>query len=537
MLRAAVTAFAVLALGAACGQVVCELPTPESVLGSARLAALHATPLPAHATIAELSPAQRTAAATVDREAATLTAISREVFGLAELALSETRSSELLATFAEQHGFAVERGVAQMPTAWVATWSSGTGPTIGVLAEFDALPGLSQVGGSPQREAAIEGGCGHGCGHNLFGVAATAAAIALKEAMSTHGIGGTVKLYGTPAEEQGLGKIYMVRDGLFEGVDVCLSWHPADKNEVDLQPSKACISFETTFHGRSAHASAAPWDGVSALDAVEAFLDGANLLREHMPETARIHYVITDGGKAPNVIPARARVWMYVRGKDWREAEKVYAHVEQCIDGADRMAWGEEHGDAAAGWRAPEVVRLSGLYEYNINFAGSELLQKNLERIGVPGFTAEEQEFARALQRSFGAKQDGYSTTITPFSRDRAPEPGGSTDVANVSWTTPTVELRVATWPKKIPAHSWASTAASGASGGYRAMLVAAKTLAATGLDCMTDAAALAAMRAEFVKSREGFDYSPAVRPTDVPSVPSHMKTTPRGTPSAAGKQ
>ncbi len=485
-----------------------------------------ALPALGSATASELPPAKRTAVAAIDRDAAVLTAMSQQIFELAELALFESRSSALLAGFAEQHGFKLQRGVAQMETAWVATWSSGTGPTIGVLAEFDALPTLSQVGGSPTQAVRAGATSGHGCGHNLFGVAATAAAVALKEAMVAHGVGGTIKLYGTPAEEQGLGKIYMVRDGLFDGVDACLSWHPADKNEVDLQPSKACISFETTFHGRSAHASAAPWDGVSALDALEAFEHGVNLLREHMPETARIHYVVTEGGKAPNVIPNRARIWMYVRGKDWREAEKVYSHVERCIDGADLMAWGEEHGRSSAGYRAPEVVRLSGLYEYNINFAGSELLQKNLERIGVPAFSEAEQQFARALQQSFGEPPDGYSTTITPFSRDRAPEPGGSTDVANVSWTTPTVELRVATWPTEIPAHSWASTAASGASGGYRAMLVAAKTLAATGLDCLTDAAALAAMRAEFARSREGFDYSPAVRPGDVPSVPSHQRVT-----------
>jgi aminobenzoyl-glutamate utilization protein B len=475
---------------------------------------------------ADWTPAKKAAAATIDRDTAALTAMSQQIFGFAELALSETRSSELLASYAEQHGFKVERGVAQMATAWVATWNSGAGPTIGVLAEFDALPSLSQVGGSPKQEAVAAGGSGHGCGHNLFGVAATAAAVALKEAMTAQKIAGTIKLYGTPAEEQGLGKIYMVRDGLFDGVDACLSWHPADKNEVDLQPSKACLSFEVTFHGRSAHASAAPWDGVSALDAVESFEHGVNLLREHMPETARIHYVVTEGGKAPNVIPNRARVWMYVRGKEWREAEKVYAHVEKCIDGADRIAWGEEHGVAAVGYKAPEIVRLSGLYEYNINFAGSEVLQRNLELVGVPAFSDDEQQFARALQSAFGAKPQGFSTAITPFSRDRAPEPGGSTDVANVSWVTPTVELRVATWPQEIPAHSWASTAASGSAGGYRAMAIAAKVLAATGLDCLTDQDALAAMKREFAKSRETFDYSPAVRPTDVPSVPSHMKST-----------
>src|SRR5688572_20139527 len=413
-----------------------------------------------------------------------------------------------------------------MDTAWVATWNCmGGGPTLALLSEFDALPSLSQQGASPKQAAVAAGEPGHGCGHNLFGVASLAAAVALKEALQFEPHPATIKLYGTPAEEQGIGKIFMVRDGLFDGVDACLSWHPGDKNEVHMQPTKACISFETTFHGRSAHASAAPWDGVSALDAVEAFEHGVNLLREHMPETARIHYVVTEGGKAPNVIPNRARVWMYVRGKDWPEAEKVYAHVEKVIAGADLISWGEEHGLEASGYRAPEIARLSGLYEYNINVAGSEAMQKNLELVGAAKYTEEEQAYARALQRAFGQPEAGFMTKVVPFERHRAPEPGGSTDVANVSWATPTIELRIATWPEEVPAHSWASTSASGSSGGYRAMLVAAKVLATTGLDLVVDGDARVAMKAEFAESRKDFRYSPAVLPQDRPSLPSHMRS------------
>ncbi len=490
-----------------------------------RVDSLRATASTAPAQSASWTPAKRAATDAIDRRAPQLEATSRQVFDLAETALTETKSSALLATLAESNGFKVERGVSEMPTAWVAHWSNGSGkPVIGVLAEFDALPSLSQKGGAPTKVPIAEGRPGHGCGHNLFGVAATAAAIALKDAMSAHQISGTITLYGTPAEEQGIGKIFMVRDGLFDGVDACLSWHPAAKNEIHLQPTKACISFETTFYGRSAHASAAPWDGVSALDALEAFEHGVNLLREHMPETARIHYVVTEGGKAPNVIPNRARIWMYVRGKDWTEAEKVYAHVERCITGGDLMAWGEEYQVAAAGYRAPEIVRLSALYDYNINFAGSEVMQKNLELVGPAAYSDDEQHFARDLQGAFGVAADGFLTQIEPFSRTRVPEPGGSTDVGNVSWTTPTVELRVATWPAKIPAHSWASTAASGSSGGYRAMLTAAKVLAITGVDFLTEPAALTAMQSEFAESRKSFHYSPAVRPADHPSLPSHMQ-------------
>jgi aminobenzoyl-glutamate utilization protein B len=466
------------------------------------------------------------AARSVDRLANEYVAISKAIFDQPETALTETKSSAQLADLAEKAGFKVTHGVAQMATAWVGTWSSDPktpGPVIGILGEFDALPGLSQVGGSPAQQPVVAGAPGHGCGHNLFGVAALAAAVAMKEALQAEKHPATIKLYGTPAEEQGIGKVFMVRDGLFDGVDTVLSWHPSDKNEVHIQPSKACISFEITFHGRSAHASSAPWDGVSALDALEAFEHGVNLLRQHLPETARMHYVVSDGGGVPNVVPNRAGVWMFVRGKNWSEAEKVFAHVQQMVTGADMIAWGEEYQSKAAGWRAPDLVRLSGQYELNINFAGSEVMQKCLDRVGVAPYDEKEQEFARALQKSFGAAEAGYATRILTLDRGRPPEPSGSTDVGNVSWAAPVIELHVATWPQKIPAHSWASTAASGASGGMKAMLVAAKVLACTGLDLVTDPAALAAVKEEFAKSRERLHYSPAVGPDDKPSLPSCM--------------
>jgi len=237
-----------------------------------------------------------------------------------------------------------------------------------------------------------------------------------------------------------------------------------------------------------------------------------------------MHYVVTRGGGVPNVVPNVAALWMYVRGKDWTEAEKVFAHVQQIVAGADRMAWGEEFEQKSAGYLAPELVRLSGLYDLNINFAGSEVMQRNFDRVGVAAYDEKEQEFARALQKSFGMPNAGYSTKILAIDRNRAPEPSGSTDVGNVSWATPVIELHVATWPTKIPAHSWASTAASGASGGFKAMLVAAKVLACTGLDLITEPAALAAVKDEFKKSRAQFHYSPAVRPDDKPSLPSNMR-------------
>lgn len=505
-----------------------------AIVASAASLLAFVAPLPASSDVAAQTPPAAGASAleskatgSIDRLADQYVATSHAIFDHPETALTETKSSATLADLAEKAGFQVKRGVAQMATAWVATWAADPktpGPTIGILGEFDALPSLSQVGGSPTQQAVVAGAPGHGCGHNLFGVAALAAAVAMKEALQAEKHPATIKLYGTPAEEQGIGKVFMARDGLFEGCDAVLSWHPADKNEVHIQPSKACISFEITFHGRSAHASAAPWDGVSALDALEAFEHGVNLLRQHIPETARMHYVVSDGGGVPNVVPNHAGLWMFVRGKDWSEAEKVFAHVQQMVTGADMIAWGEQYQSKAAGWRAPELVRLSGQYELNINFAGSEVMQRCLDRVGVAAYDDKEQAFARALQKSFGAPESGYSTRILTFDRSRPPEPSGSSDVGNVSWAAPVIELHVATWPQKIPAHSWASTAASGASGGMKAMLVAAKVLACTGLDLVSDPAALAAVKEEFAKSRAQFHYSPAVGPDDKPALPSCMR-------------
>ncbi len=471
---------------------------------------------------AEWSAPKRAACSSVDAHAAKLTEASQKIWELAELALKEERSSALLATILEEEGFKVERGVAEMPTAFVASFGEGR-PIVAFLAEFDALPGLSQKVAAA-IDPVVPGGSGHGCGHNLFGAGSVGAGIALKEAMEANGLKGTVRVYGTPAEEQGIGKIFMVRDGLFNDVDACLSWHPADKNEVKLQPSKACRSFEITFYGRSAHASAAPWDGVSALDAVEAFEHGVNLLREHIPETARIHYVVTEGGKAPNVIPARARVWMYTRGKDWQEQEKVYQHVEGIVRGADLMAWGEEHGKKESGWRPVEVRTLSGLYHYNINRVLARLVHQNLALAGAAPYTEEEQVFARRLQKAFGAKEEGMHREVKPLDFNAAPEPGGSTDVANISWVAPTIDLNVANWPLRIPAHSWASTAASGSSAGYKAMLQAAKVLAMSGVDVLTRPDEVKEMRVELEAAAREFPYRSPVGKEDHPSLPSHMQ-------------
>ena len=481
-----------------------------------------AGPEPLHP--ATLTSPKQTAMDAVDAESAALVAASLDIWGWAELALAEERSSARLADMLAAEGFAVERGVSDMPTAWVAEFGSGE-PVVAYLAEFDALPGLSQQA-LPRRvpRAGDPNTCGHGCGHNLFGAGSVGAAIALKRAMEAHGLPGTVRCYGTPAEEHGIGKVFMVRDGLFDDVDVCLSWHPSDENEVDVLPSKALRSFEVTFSGRSAHAAGAPWKGVSALDAVEAFTTGINLLREHMPESARIHYVVTDGGEAPNVIPASASVWLFTRGKDWAEQEQVYQHVVRIVDGADLMAWGEEHGDVEAGYRPPEIEMFTGLYHYNPNVAAARLLHRNLELVGAPAFTDAHHDFARELQQAFGVPAVGMHDAIAPFDPDPEPEPGGSTDVANISWVCPTIDLSVANWPREVPAHSWASTAASGSEGAQLAMLTAAKVLACAGIDALTLPRLRAGMRAEFERAVADFPYVSPVGDDDLPAVPSHLR-------------
>ena len=465
---------------------------------------------------------KQTAADWVERNQGTLLTCSTQLWDLAEIALKEHQSSGLLSALLEKGGFRVTRGVSDMPTAFVPEYGSGS-PVVAFLAEYDALPGLSQKLGT-QIEPVTVGGGGHGCGHSLFGAGTVGGALALKAAMDEHGLSGTIRVYGTPAEEQVVGKVFMVRDGLFDDVDVCFDWHPGDKNRVRLQPSKALRSFEVTFYGRSAHASGAPWEGVSALDAVEAFETGVNLLREHMPTTGRIHYVVTDGGGAPNVIPAKASVWMFNRAKDWPEVMKIYRHVETIVKAADMMAWGEEYDLVEKGFRPAEIQMLTGVYEYNNNKEVAKLVQKNLERVGALTYSPQEQRFATDLQKSFGVAEDGYHAEVAELNLNPPAESGGSTDVANISWVTPTVGFSMANWPQNIPAHSWASTSASRSPVGLRAMLQASKVLAFSAIDVMMDPVKLAPMRAEFKESLKRFTYGPPVGPEAKPMLPSHMR-------------
>ncbi|UCH64190.1 MAG: amidohydrolase [Fidelibacterota bacterium] len=391
-----------------------------------------------------------------------------------ELALEETLSAKMLSGKLEKAGFIVERGVAGMPTAFVATYGRGK-PVIGILAEYDALPGVGNEP-VPRRQPRADGvPSGQGCGHNLFGAACVAAAIAVKNGMAENQLPGTIKLFGTPAEETVVGKVYMARDGIFKGLDTALEWHPSDENSVRNQPGRAMNNFEVEFFGQAAHASADPWNGRSALDAVELMNFGVNLMREHVKPTTRLHYVIPGGGEAPNVVPEYTRVWYYVRALNREEVQQYYDWVLKIAESA-ALATGTTH----------KVHLITGVHEYLLNRPLQEAIQVNLELVGTPIFTKKEQAFARSIQRFLKIKERGFSEELKPLADEPQPPRGGSTDVAEVSWMTPTAGFSVVTAPEEIPWHNWATTASHGTAASRKGAVIAAKVLAATGVDLLT---------------------------------------------------
>ncbi len=447
---------------------------------------------------------KQAAARSVDAHAAELIALADQVWAFAETALRETRSSALLADHAEKQGFRVERGVAGMPTAFVASYGTGR-PVIAVLGEYDALPGLSQKA-VPERAPVVEGGAGQGCGHNLFGAASLGAAIAVKELIAAGTLQGTVRFYGTPAEEAIGGKVYMVRDGLFKDVDVALAWHPADRTRADMKGGQAIVDLMVEFHGRTAHAAADPWNGRSAADAVELFTHAVNLMREHVPPTSRIHYTIAAAGDVPNVVPEHGRVWIWARDFDRKVLDGIVERIHKAAEGAA----------LGAGVEGKARVQAGDL-EILINETGARLLDANLRWLGSIAYTPEEDAFARKLQASAGVEVRGMDTEIVPLEGQE--NEGGSTDVGDVSWVTPTLHVSVATAPRGVPWHAWPVVAAAGMSIGHKGLLHAAKTLAATMVDLYQDEAARAAIRAEFEKNTRGFVYRPYV-PDGPPPLP-----------------
>ncbi len=450
---------------------------------------------------------KRTAREWIDSHRTGFEEAALAIHGFAETRLGEYRSAELLAAMLERGGFRVERGVADMPTAFVAEFGSGA-PVIGLLAEYDALPGLSQKAGATGKEPVADGGPGHGCGHNLLGTSAVAAALALREVMEREKIGGTVKLFGCPAEEGTLGKVYMAKAGVFHGVDACFAWHPGTLNNARTGSSLAKNELEVVFRGKTAHAAAGPWNGRSALDAVELMSVGVNYLREHIEDQVRIHSVITDGGSAPNIVPDRAAAWYYVRDRDRRRLEEVYRRVIACAEGAALMTG-----------TTLEVNVITGVYEYLPNRTLSAVLDRALRETGAPSFTGDQQEFARGVQRTLGLPETGMSTEIEPFGNDR--NSGASTDVADVSWIIPTSgELTVATVPRGAPGHHWAVTSSSGSPAGLAGMMVAAKVLATGGVEALLNPEVIRGAKAEFAEKTKGFTYRSAIPDGQKPPVP-----------------
>ncbi len=446
-------------------------------------------------------PAANTAAilAGLDTRAAHYGGIAKRIWGLAEVGYMETNSSALLQRELRAAGFTITTGTAGEPTAFVAEFGSGK-PVIALLGEFDALPGLSQDS-TPERKALIAGGPGHGCGHHLFGTASVAAAIALKEWMVANGVKGTLRMIGTPAEEGGAGKVYMVRDGVFDDVDAVIAWHPGDENSVNGERSMANISGKFRFHGVAAHAAASPERGRSALDAVEAMSSMTNMLREHIPDGSRIHYVITDGGRAPNVVPDEAEVYYVVRHVEMRIVNDIWARVNAAARGA------------AMGTGTTMDLQLVGsVYSLMPNETLAHVQQRALERVGGFTYTPLERAFAEQVQRS-------NNFTPLPFANTETVKPlligaagAGSTDVGDVSWVVPTVQLSAATWVPGTAAHSWQAVAAGGMSIGARGMMVAAKTMALTGADLFSAPSTIDSAKAELERKRgPGFRYSTAL--------------------------
>ncbi len=435
-----------------------------------------------------------------------LVKISDQIWAFAEPAMMEYQSAKVLADYAEAQGFTVERGVADIPTAFIASYGSGS-PIIGILGEFDALPGLSQKA-LPTKEPLEIGAAGHGCGHNMFGAGSLGAALAIKELMEEGKLKGTIRFYGTPAEEDLAGKVYMARAGLFNDLDVCLDWHPAYENEANMASSQAVSDYSISFKGKSAHAAADPWNGRSALDAAEFFTTGINSLREHVLPTVRMHYVYTDAGKVPNVIPDKASVWLWIRDSKRSGVAEVSERMKEIAQGAALMAGVEV-----------EVKLNSGLYELLINEAGAKILQKNMEFVGPITYTDKELAFANEIMGEYGAEPKGISGEIKPLGSEFQEVPGGSTDVGDVSYIVPQITLMATTAPYNSPWHSWVVVACGGMEIGHKGMLFAARSLGTTMVDLFEDENLRKQIKEEFSR-RKGSEVWKAMLPEGPPPVP-----------------
>ncbi len=452
-----------------------------------------------------LSTAKKTALESVDNHQAALTALSDSVWNYAEPALKEYQSSRLLSDYAEKQGFKVTRNIAGLSTAFIAEYGSGK-PVIGVLGEFDALPGLSQKA-ETSHEALKEGAAGHGCGHNLLGVGGLGAALAIKELMEKNIIKGTIRFYGTPAEEDYGGKLYMAREGVFNDLDVCLDWHPDYETKVNNESSQAMADYTVSFSGKSAHAASDPWDGRSALDAAELFTTGINFYREHVKPSVRMHYVYLEAGKVPNVVPDKASVWIWLRDSKRTGVAVLEERMKNIAAGAALMA-GVSY----------ETKLNDGDYEELVIDKGAELLQKNLDMLGGISYTPEEIKFANDIMKQFGMEPKGLDGSVKPLSPTPADPEGGSTDVGDISWIVPQISLLVTTAPYETPWHSWVVVACGGMSIGHKGMLYASKALATTMIDLFQNPQTVTDIRNEFM-IKKGNETWKAMLPPGPPVI------------------
>ena len=433
----------------------------------------------------------------IDKHKSKFENVALEIWDYAELGYLEKNSSSLLASSLEDEGFTIKKGLAGIPSAFIAEFNNG-GPVIGILGEFDALPGLAQTT-SPFKEVANNSnGAGHACGHHLFGAASAWAAVAIKEWIVKNNIRGTIRFYGTPAEEGGSGKVYMVREGLFEDVDIVLHWHPDDSNSANSRTSNSNKSAKFTFSGISAHAAGSPEQGRSALDGVEAMNHMVNMMREHIPQESRIHYVITKGGLAPNVVPDLAEVYYYVRHPKMTVVEDLFLRVVNAANGAaigtdTKMTYEVMHGN----------------FSLLPNDTLQKIVHRNLESLGGIKYNAQENEYASLMYETFFEpdNQIGSQETVRPFKTSHG---YGSTDVGDVSWNVPTAGFRAATWVPGTASHSWQAVASGGTSIGLKGAELAAKTLAMSAIEIYSNPSIIEEAKAE-LNERVGknFEYKP----------------------------
>jgi aminobenzoyl-glutamate utilization protein B len=436
-------------------------------------------------------PGDAGALADIDAKRAHYADVAHQIWGFAEVGYQEQKSSALLQAELKAAGFDVKAGVADIPTAFVATFGAGK-PVVAIVGEFDALPGLSQQASEPSRKPIVAEGPGHGCGHNLLGTGALAAAVAVKDWLASSRHAGTVRYYGTPAEEGGSGKVFMVRAGLFKDVDTVVTWHPGDRNDASPASSLANINAKFRFHGIASHAAVAPEKGRSALDAVEAMDYMVNMMREHVPQETRIHYIITRGGAAPNIVPDFAEAYYYAREPDMRILDGIWDRIVEAAKGA-----------ALGTGTTMELELVGAVYNVLPNVYLSGLMHKNLERVGGFSYTPEEQAFAEQVRKTLAEEP------TTPLGSEAQVQPtrlgvvgSASTDLADVSWNVPTVSMTAATFVSGVPTHSWQATACAGGTIGVKGMIVAAKSMALTAIDLFSDPSHIEKARAEFEQKR-----------------------------------